>query len=141
MSDKGRIAEIAAEAYASSAFGGIEIDPPTFFEFLDNAIMGRSAGAWVAEKDGTVEGAMVAILSPLFFSKKLAAMNHMVLVSRKGAGAGIGLIRQFIKWAKSNPQVGSILLSATSGMPQQQRVEKLFSRLGTYAGSVYTVEV
>lgn len=141
IADISRVCEIAAQAWTNSTYRPIEPDVPTFAIFLKDAIMNRHAVAFVAVIKDRVEGVIVGYIYPWYFSKSSFAAERFFLVSEDGKGAGARLLFRFLSWAKAHDKVNVIHLVASAGTPNQERVERLYGRLGKRVGSIFHIEV
>ena len=141
LGDIGRVCKISAQAWRQSTYADIQPDVPVFSAFLKDSILGQHALAIVAEVDGEVQGVLIGHIYPWYFSSKSFATERFFLVTKAGEGMGARLLFRFMAWAKGHSNVNIIHLIASAGMPQQERVEKLYGRLGKRVGSVFHIEV
>lgn len=141
MTDISRICEIAAHAWRNSTYEPIEPDVDVFVKFLKESIVARHAAAFVASINERVEGVIIGHIYPWYFSRSSFATERFFLVSDIGKGVGARLLFRFLSWAKAHDNVNIIHLVASSGMPNQERVERLYGKLGKRVGSVFHIEV
>lgn len=59
--------------------------------------------AWVAEVDGSVQGAVGAVVQPGFWFQKLQC--SVLMYYARVPGAGLPLMREFARWVRSRPAI------------------------------------
>ncbi len=96
---------------------------------------GRQDGStfvFVAERDGVVEGFIIAALSRLYGigTKLMAADTHFYVSKRAHARDAFKLIDAYTAWATANEQVIEINVCATDAVGEFRRTEKLYRRKG-----------
>lgn len=107
--------------------------------FLAEVIAAPSCFAYVIERDGRINGAMVGELTTLWWSDDVIVADKLLCVTPSGKGGGINLIREFIKWGRGFDAVRAIILSNSMG---DQRVNRLYQSLGfVKSGGFYMMEV
>jgi hypothetical protein len=104
-------------------------------------MFGSNSVALVGVVDGRVEGVIVGYLYPWYFSKSWMAAERFFVVSDSGKGVGARLLFRFLAWAKGHDKVKTIYLVASAGMPNQERVERLYGKIAKRVGSVFHIEV
>lgn len=128
-----------AEMYQRSIYvHDCEFDEKATKALLVRAIQrhgGRQDGStfvFVAERDGMVEGFIIAALSRLYGigTKLLAADTHFYVSKRAHPRDAFKLIAAYEAWAAANEEVIEIDLCATDAVGEFRRTEKLYRRMG-----------
>jgi len=112
---------------------------------VDTAISGQTLGqcinsafgiALVAEHDGEITGLLLGAAVPLWFSKSRSATD--IITYAETAGDGYRMIRRFVKWAWSLPNVIEITMAQSSGVAVE-RTGQLYERAGlARVGAIFT---
>lgn len=119
-----------------SPYADVPMDVATVGSTLGQCISSAFGFAMVAVHDGKITGVMLGAAMPLFFSKKRAATDFVTYA--ESPGDGFRMIRQFVKWAWSIPNVIEITLAQSSGV-DVERTGKLYARVGLQrVGSIFT---
>lgn len=95
-------------------------------------LMGARRGCvFVAEnKAGDVVGFIAGQADALWFSKACYATDIAFLVKPGNPVQGFLLAKRFIRWAKAIPDVVDITLNISSGMDLNNRLGRMYERLG-----------
>ena len=137
ISDLPGIRECAERLHAESPYRDVPGDLQTFAHTVGQCISNAFGFAMVAERDGKITGFMLGAAVPLWFSKKRSASDIVTYSERPGDG--YRLIRAFIDWAWSLPNVIEITMAQSSGI-EVERTAKLYERAGLQrVGNLYTV--
>lgn len=126
LGDIDQILELAMEALNDNAYPGLVIDRVKLYNLATQCISAATNFAWVAEKDTKIVAAVLAIVQPMMCYEKSQA--SVVQFYSKVSGAGVKLIRKFIKWVKSRPVIRIICF--TLEVQADPRIGKLLNRLG-----------
>lgn len=114
-----------------------QIDTLIASQTFGNCVSSALGFAMVAQHKGEITGMMLGCALPLFYSKARMATD-LVLYSER-AGDGMAMVRRFIKWAWSIPNVVEVTLSQSSGV-DVERTGKLYGRMGLECvGQIYTM--
>lgn len=117
-------------------YGDIPIDVQSVAQVLGQCVSSAFGFAVVAQHNGEITGFMLGAAQPIWFSKKRQATDFMVHSDR--AGDGYFMIKRFMKWAWSVPQVVEITLAQSSGI-DIDRTTELYERAGLHrVGSIFT---
>lgn len=81
---------------------------------------------WVAEQDGKVVASVAACVQPSFWFQKLQC--SVLLYYTRVPGAGIPLIREFVRWVKSRSAIKVAVLELEPGV--DPRLVKFLKRMG-----------
>jgi len=130
------------EMARTSNFRHLRFDGRIFGEYLVNLIASPQGCVLVADKGGTVVGAMLGACSQSFIGPDKAAsdMSFFVRPEYRASRAGIALLRRFIKWAE-DAGAKRINMGNSAGMDDERYV-KLLSRYGfARAGSLMYMNV
>jgi hypothetical protein len=91
----------------------------------------RRGCVFVAEnKAGEVVGFIAGQVDALWFSKACYATDIAFLVKPGNPVQGFLLAKRFIRWAKAIPDVVDITLNISSGLDTDNRLGRLYERLG-----------
>ena len=135
-SDLPKILNLMRRFHPKTPYVGIEMDVLSVSQVLGQCINSALGFAVVAEHDGNIDGIMMAAAQPLWFSKKRQATDFLTHAERPGDGAK--MIRRFIKWAWSVPNVAEVTLAQSSGI-DVERTAKLYTRAGLVrVGNIFT---
>ena len=81
---------------------------------------------WVAEEDGKVVASVAACVQPSFWFQKLQC--SVLLYYTRVPGAGMPLIREFVRWVKSRSAIKVAVLELEPGV--DPRLVKFLKRMG-----------
>lgn len=129
FSDINQIIEVCKEAALKSVSNHVPIHDDVLKKSLQIIIHSPEHCCFVTEIDGKIEGVMLGVSNPLWYSKKKTANDLFVYTTEKGKGSGAYLMRRFISWAKKQPGVEEIMLGTNSGI-DQDRTKALYERMG-----------
>lgn len=101
MSDVPAIVDIAVESVSQDPLP-LTIDRAAMAETV-KACLGPAHFAWVAEKDGIVVAAVLACAQKSFWFTRMSC--SVLLYYTRVAGAGLPLIREFVRWVKSRSAI------------------------------------
>ncbi len=121
------IVALGIEALRRDAYESLVISPEGIEETARACIASAQHFAWVAEKDGRVQGALVAMTQPLVLYERSYA-NVLMWDCTRVPGAGVALMREFVRWVKGRPAIK--LVQYTGERNADPRVAKLVQRLG-----------
>ncbi len=103
-------------------------------------MMHRKGGpvrVWVADVKEKVVGVFIGQIDALYFAKEKYATDLIFYVLPRYRGHGIGLVKEFMRWAQSDKKVVDITLQMSSGINIEQ-TERLYKTLGfTRVGGCY----
>ena len=129
-----RILELANKAGDLTPYSQVPRDRQSMVQVVTSCMASRFSCCFVAEHEGILTGVLLAQAPELWFSKKRAATD-LLFYSERADGAG--LIREYLQWAWSVPQVIEVSLAQSSGL-DMDRFEKLCAYAGLQRmGSVY----
>lgn len=103
----------------------LRIDKGAMAEMIADG-MGPAHFLWVAEQDGEVVAAMGAYVQRGFWFERLQC--SVLLYYSRVPGAGLPLIRQFVKWLKSRPAIKMAIIELEPGV--DPRLVKFMKRAG-----------
>lgn len=81
---------------------------------LRTCVSSRTACAYVSDDEGTLDGVLLGVCEPLWFSQALIASDLMFYSERPLVG--YVLLKRFITWAWTVPSVRQILMGQSSGI-------------------------
>lgn len=140
FSDIKEIIRICKEAHEKSISFHVPIDDKEATRSLQIVINSRDHCCFVTEIDGNIEGVMIGVSNPLWYSRKKQAADLLLYVTEKGKGTGTFLMRRYISWAKKQPGVKEIMIGTVSGI-EYERTCKLYERMGAEKiGAIYYIE-
>lgn len=82
--------------------------------------------SWVAEHEGKVVAAMGACVQPGFWFERLQC--SVLLYYTRVPGAGLPLLREFVRWVKSRPAIKLAVIELEPGV--DPRLVRFFKRVG-----------
>lgn len=131
--------EVGKRILARSVYGADVFENQSRRMML-RAINDKSMALWVAEHKGNIVGFFLAIREQHWFSKKKYAADMCFVMDDKHGNYAPPIIRRFVKWAKSDPNVVDIQLSISSGLDNDGRTGRMYQNLGfTLVGGVYAL--
>ncbi|MBF0177231.1 MAG: GNAT family N-acetyltransferase [Magnetococcales bacterium] len=141
----GRMADLIAlghllhEAHMASRYRDLPMDVGAFKRDCMVAMRSPRQQLWVAERQGEVVGALVAVTSRVYgWSPAKVATDIFFYVTQEGRGSGTTLLRRFLDWAASFPDVVTVVLQTGVGIYDDHRVERLYEAFGMEAtGQIY----
>ena len=137
--DTVRIVELLHEMHRKSRYRDVDhVDDKAAHRLITQAIH-RHGGVhdggalvMVSIKDQKVEGFLVGMLDRTYhIGKKLMAQDVFLYLSKKADPADlVRLMKAYLDWAGNNPKVVEIKASWTDALPEADRVEALYERMG-----------
>lgn len=124
-SDVNAIVEIAVASVSVEPALPVKIDRKAMADMVLEC-MGPAHFMWVTEVDGKVVAAFGAQVLPGFWFHKLQA--SVGLYYTLVPGAGLGLVREFIRWVKSRPAIKIAVFELEPGV--DPRLVKFLKRQG-----------
>lgn len=100
-----------------------------FSQNLRTLIGSARHAVFIAMRGGVIVGALAALTNLLFYSTKQFATEVWFYVSPDGKGAGVGLARRYLEWAKSLPGVAIVNLSVNLS-DDSERTEQFYESIG-----------
>ncbi len=137
------IVSLGAQFHGESAYRNTAFDPAYFATFLRTVVTHGDYVALLAESGGTLHGALLALVSPFFFSGEIKATDIMFYVSPRGRGtpAAFRLEKAFSAWAKEKGDKMPKILGVSSGM-KLDKVNAFYERMGYICiGHVFAKEL
>jgi len=111
-------------------------DLSTFSHTLGHCLNNAFGYAVVAEHKGELTGFMFGCATPLWFARARAATD--IVTYAETPGDGYRMIRRFMKWAWSIPNVVEVTLAQSSGL-DVERSGKIYERCGlARVGGLFT---
>lgn len=120
------IVDLGMEALQQGAYERLVISRERVEAVARECVSAASNFAWVAEKDGVVVAAVCALVHPCMFYERNQAT--VVQFYTRVPGAGLPLLRQFLRWARGRP--GIKMKVFTLEHDADPRVCLLLQRLG-----------
>lgn len=120
------IVRLGIEALNNDPYEELVISESGVREAATLCVSSSQCFAWVAEEDGEVKGAVVALVQDMLFYERKQASVLMFWCHIPGDG--IKLIRQFLRWARSRPIIK--MIEFTLERNADPRIGKMLSRLG-----------
>lgn len=137
VADLPELLKLGKRLHKKSPYASIDVDTLSCGQTLGQCINNAFGFAMVAVHDGKITGFMMGAAVPLWFSKKRSASD--IITYAESPGDGYRLIRKFVDWANSIPNVIEITLAQSSGL-DTERTGILYERAGLQrVGSIYTV--
>ena len=136
ISDLPQLMELGKRLHKLSPYPDVPIDLQTCASTLGQCISSAFGFAVVAVHEGKITGFIMGAAVPLWFSKKRGVTDFITYAET--AGDGYRMIRRFVDWGWSIPNVIEITLAQSSGI-DVDRTAKLYERVGLHrVGSIYT---
>lgn len=127
-------------AHEESVSMHVPIDEAELRKTLQVIVNSREHCCFVTEIDGQIEGLMLGVSNPLWYSRKKQAADLFLYTTEKGRGTGHLLMRRYISWAKRQPGVKEIMIGINSGIDYERTIE-LYKRMGaTQIGAMFYIE-
>lgn len=121
---------------AKSPYADVPEDLATFASTLGQCINNAFGFAMVAERKGEIVGFLIGAAVPLWFSRKRSASD--IACYSEHPGDGYRLIKAFVSWAWSIPNVIEVTMAQSSGI-DVDRTAKLYERAGLIrVGNLFT---
>jgi len=128
--------ECAERLHEQSPYRDVPGDLQTFAHTIGQCISNAFGFAMVAEREGKITGLMLGAAVPLWFCKKRSASDIVTYAEHPGDGAR--MIRAFIQWAWSIPNVIEVTMAQSSGI-EVERTAMIYEREGLErVGSIFT---
>lgn len=120
------IVELGIEALNKGAYKKMVVSREKVEALAIQGVSSARNFAWVAEKDGTVGGSLVAIVHECMCYERSQA--SVVQWYCKIPGDGIRLMREFVRWADARPIIKMKAVSLE--YDSDPRIGKILTRLG-----------
>jgi hypothetical protein len=120
------IFNLGIEALENDAYDKLVIDREKTFIMARECVSSANNFAWVAENDGVIGGAVLALVHPNMFYERSCAT--VVMFYCKLPGEGVRLIREFLQWSRKRPIIK--LIQFTLERNADPRIGVLLKRLG-----------
>ena len=136
IADLPRLLELGRQLHKDTPYADVPIDTLTCGQTLGQCINNAFGVAFVAIHDHKITGFMMGVAVPLWFSKKRSATD--LITYAETPGDGYRMLRRFMQWAWSIPNVVEITIGQSSGI-DTERTARLYERAGLIrVGSLYT---
>jgi hypothetical protein len=119
-------------AHQESEYSAITPDPERARKALTRMLNPsyKAACVIVLAHEGEINGVLLGMVDWHWWSHHRFATDILTYCKPQARGYGHRLIRFFIRWVKRQPDVAEITLSASTGIVDYQRLERLYARLG-----------
>lgn len=128
--DLKKILEIGRQTLEAAPTYPVKMDDVKASYIVRRCISDRNMEAFVSVVDGEVVGFILAVQEEHFFSKDWYATDMCFCVLPDHVNQAVWLLRRFIRWAKKNPKVKSIMLGVSSGLDVDGRLGQLYEKHG-----------
>lgn len=129
LSDIDGIVELAKHFYGQMEGG--RFSEKIFRPNIRMLIKSENSIVILCEHDGKISGALIGVIDRLWYSEDFVAHDLAFAVKPKASGLYAWLMaKQFIRWAKSKPNVVDITMQVSSGLGEAERVGALYEALG-----------
>lgn len=140
FSDIKGIIKVFEEAHDKSVSFHVPINIKELTKSLQIIINSREHCCFVTEIDGQIEGVMLGVSNPMWYTRMRQATDLFLYTTDKGKGTGAWLMRRFISWAKRQPGVKEIMVGVSSGIDYERTIE-LYKRMGAkQVGAMFYIE-
>jgi ribosomal protein S18 acetylase RimI-like enzyme len=131
------VTQLGLEALAKFGDDRLVVDENKVREVAREVISGAGNYCCVAERDGRIVAAVSALVhEQIFHERKVATV---VQFYSKEPGAGVRLMREFLRWARSRPGIKSIVWTVEANA--RPAIGKLLARLGMHEEHPVWVEI
>lgn len=138
----GIIAEIARLHHKDSIYRDSEFNAERMVRSLSMQLMNPACKGWALVDNGKCYGGLVLTVGSAYGAFYDVAMDTFYAVLPSAKGRGMSLLREAVKWAKTQPNVKRIVFNLAAGTPDQKRAEDLYRKLGMkMVGSTWSMEV
>lgn len=97
---------------------------------------------YVAEKNGEVVGFIAGAIDEFWWSTIKYASDVAFFVAPEHKGAGLPLVKAFMRWVDKFPRVRYVSMGISSGLDSMDRTGLMYERLGfAKAGGIYTMKI
>jgi hypothetical protein len=130
--DLTKITELLSRAHQESEYRHIPADPHRAMKSLSRMLNPsyKAACVVVLEHEEEILGALLGMVDWHWWSKYRFATDILTYCDKSARGHGYRMIKYFIRWVERQPNVSEITLSASTGMVDYQRLERLYARFG-----------
>ncbi len=136
VADLPGILEAGRRLQAKTPYRDIPVDIQTVGNTLGHCISNAFGFAMVAVTDKEITGFLLGCAVPLWFSRMRSASD--IVTHAENAGDGYKMIRAFVDWSWSIPNVIEITMAVSSGI-DTERTGVLYERVGLQrVGALYT---
>lgn len=128
--DVEHIADLLKSAHAASdRYGRVGYSELRTTSFLYNMI-GENPNMYIVvdEVEGKIKGVLIGEIQPDWLTDGHRAFTHLIYA--EPGHNGLGLIRSFVKYAKSWRKVKKIMIATSYDDERSERVDQLFQRMG-----------
>lgn len=130
MEDIPSIVELLNQQWSHSEYADTPLDPMVARRDLRLAIKSKNNHCQVYLSGGEAKGVCVGAIHEVFGSRSRGATTVILYVCPSHAGHGIKLLSGYLRWARKGVVVDQISVGVTSGLGDQERVEKLLAAFG-----------
>ena len=144
-----RIVEIMAEGHARSRFASCTPDVIEAKQLLVRCIQRHGHTNYlgsmvlVSERDGVVQGFVVAILDAVYPCLKELRVTDLFFIFGDKASPrdAMQMVKQLIAWGRDNPKCVETFLSVNDAIGDWRRIGKIYERAGLEkCGAMYRLE-
>lgn len=136
--DIDRVIEILKEHHGRSIYKDLVPSEHRVHQSLSAILRDPYHGFYVLEIDGRVEGAAIGFVARSLYAEERWLTDRLIVVSEKGRGRGLALIKRLKAWAKTMGAV-RLLFSSQGG---DESVDRLYSCIGLkQVGHLYSGEI
>lgn len=101
-----------------STYPGCPVDRKSLVHVFGRCCNSAQALALVAEHDGEITGALLAILQPLWWSEAKEATDAMIYAEHPGDG--YRMAKRYVRWAWRQPKVQIVTMAHSAGGDLEQ---------------------
>ncbi len=126
LDDIDAIAGLGIQALKKDPYPELKISPVKVYSLATECVSSENNFSYVAEKNGTIVGAVCAVVHPIMCYDKSQATVVQYYCTEPGEG--IKLIRELMRWVESRPVVKMVCF--TLEINSDPRIAKILNRLG-----------
>lgn len=109
------------------SYPGVEPDRQALSATFGQCLTSALGVAFVSERDGALDGVLLGVAQPLWWARAREATDLMFFCERPGDG--YRMLRRFVEWARSVPNVRVVTMAQSSGM-DPERTTEMYNRAG-----------
>lgn len=129
--------ELGARLLARTPYASIPIDQRAVAAIYGQCVNSKLACCFVAEHDGKITGTIAGVVQELWFARRRYASDLLFVAETPGDGPK--LLRAFVDWAWSVPNVAEVTCGQSSGI-DIQAMDGLYRWAGMRkVGAIYTI--
>lgn len=129
--------ELGKRLLSRTPYSSIEVDQRAVNAMYGQFVNSKLACCFVAEHEGRITGTIAGVVQELWFARRRYASDLLFVAETPGDGPR--LLREFVDWAWSVPNVAEVTCGQSSGI-DVQAMDGLYRWAGMRkVGAIYTM--